>query len=275
LPEFIGKYIGTVMYADDLGIWAVGKNAAEVAKGLESAAGRVTDFTGGNGLHLNAGKTQLMFSGRAGNVDDVSVNVDGTTIRASSSFELLGVKFNRWLTTAQHDLDATNNARQRAYLVARLAHHLPRGHYLRTLASGLVLGKIAHAFPAVATPRLSPQEAQNSAYAATQVAVNDVARTITGTKRSDHVRLDVLLRNAGIPSLNHKLVKAVAMETWAAYHSTDGVDGARNPVGSLLFGYPTGRTSRATVAGIIPVPMPGSGTFTTNAARIWNASKDL
>jgi hypothetical protein len=85
----------------------------------------------------------------------------------------------------------------------------------------------------------------------------------------------VLLRSAGISSLNHKLVKAVTMETWAAYHSTDGVDGARNPVGSLLFGYPTGRTSRATVAGIIPLPMPGSGTFTTNAARIWNASTDL
>jgi hypothetical protein len=34
LPEFIGEYIGTVMYADDLGIWAVGKNAAGVAKRL-------------------------------------------------------------------------------------------------------------------------------------------------------------------------------------------------------------------------------------------------
>jgi hypothetical protein len=110
LPEFIGKYIGTVMYADDLGIWAVGKNAAEVAKRLESAAGRVTDLTGGNGLHLNAGKTQLMFSSTAGNVDDVSVNVDGTTIRASSSFELLRVKFNRRLTTALHNLDVTKNA---------------------------------------------------------------------------------------------------------------------------------------------------------------------
>jgi hypothetical protein len=91
----------------------------------------------------------------------------------------------------------TKNARQRASLVARLAHNLLRGRYLRTLALGLVLGKIAHAFPAVATPRLSPQEAQNSAYAATQVAVNNVARTITGTKSSDNVWLDVLLRNVG------------------------------------------------------------------------------
>jgi hypothetical protein len=174
-----------------------------------------------------------------------SVNVDGTTIRASSSFELLGVKFNRRLTTALHDLDVTVNARQRASLMARLAHHLPRGRYLRTLASGLVLGKIAHAFPAVATPRLSPQEAQNSAYAATQVAVNDVARTITGTKRSDHVRLDVLLRNAGITSLNHKLVKAVAMEMWAVYHSTDGVDGARNRSGHCYLATPrAGRRGR-------------------------------
>jgi hypothetical protein len=35
----------------------------EVAEKLEMSAGRVVTLTGGNDLHLNADKTQLMFSG--------------------------------------------------------------------------------------------------------------------------------------------------------------------------------------------------------------------
>jgi hypothetical protein len=131
------------------------------------------------------------------------------------------VKYDRRLTTAPHDEDVARSVRQQASLGARLAHHLPRGKYLWTLASGLVLGKIAHTLPAVAAPRLLPLEAQNTAYARAQVAVNDVARTITGNKRSDHVRVDVLLQRAGILSVNQNLVKVVAMEAWTAYASDD------------------------------------------------------
>jgi hypothetical protein len=116
--------------------------------------------------------------------------------------------------------------RQQASLVARLAHHLP-------LASGLVLGKIAHTLPAVAAPRLLPSNEQNAAYARAQVTVNNVAWTITVSKRSDHIWVDLLHQRAGIPSVNQKLVKAVAMEAWLAFTSVDGGDGARNAVGCL------------------------------------------
>jgi hypothetical protein len=154
----------------------------------------VVAFAGGNGLHLNASKTQLMFSHGAGNTEDVGINVSGSLIKVAAEFELLGVKYDRGLTTAPHDAYIARNVRQRASLVARLAFHLPRGKYLRTLASRLVLGKIGHALPAVAAPRLLPTDLHNAVYARAQVAVNNVARTITGTKRSDHVRVDVLLQ---------------------------------------------------------------------------------
>jgi hypothetical protein len=269
IPEFIGgPENSSLMYADDLGVWAVGKDVQEVVERLKMSAGRVVVFAGGNGLHLNASKTKLMFSHGAGNTEDVGVNVSGSLIKAAAEFEILGVKYNHRLTTAPHDADFARNVRKRASLVARLAHHLPRGKYLRTLASRLVLGKIAHPLPAVAAPRLLPTDSHNTAYARAQAAVNNVARTITGTKRSDHVRVDVLLQRAGIPS-----VKAVAMEAWSAYTSDDGGDGARNAVGAKLFGFTLAQASLATAAGIIPV-LAGN-TFVMHAARVWNACPDL
>jgi hypothetical protein len=85
--------------------------------------------------------------------------------------------------------------------------------------------------------------------------------------------VDILLQRAGIPSVNHKLVKAVAMEAWLAYTSDDGGDGARNAMGAKLFGFTSAMASRATVAGIIPVQ--AGNTFVTHAARVWNTCPDL
>jgi hypothetical protein len=48
-------------------------------------------YAKGNGLVLNAAKTQLMFSAAAGKVEDVVVMVDGAEILPGNTFELLGI----------------------------------------------------------------------------------------------------------------------------------------------------------------------------------------
>jgi hypothetical protein len=85
----------------------------------------------------------------------LSVVVDGKEIQAGESLELLGVKFDRRFTTAPHVEHLVKATKQRAALISRLAHHLPRGAYLRQLAKGLVFGKINHALAVLVTPRLS------------------------------------------------------------------------------------------------------------------------
>jgi hypothetical protein len=47
-----------------------------------------------------------------------------------------------------------------------------------------------------------------------QVAFNDVARSITGARRRDQVRIEDLLAQAGLESANRMVVKAIAAETW-------------------------------------------------------------
>jgi hypothetical protein len=267
-----------VTYADDSNVWAVSDTLEELKNKLENLAARFSAWAKGNGLAMNAGKTQLLVSSNGGrDLSSFSVNVDGKLIKASDTFELLGVKYDRRLTTAPHDAMVAKASRQRASMIARLGRHLPRGRYLRQLASGLVLGKISHALPAVAVPRLTAADgAANESYRAAQVALNDVARTITGTSRRAHVPIADLLEAAKIPSINNLVTASVAVEAWKAYRSCDGENGTRNPIGSHVFdGTRESKTTRATTSGKVQIPLRGHKTMVTAAALIWNESEAL
>ncbi|QQP39947.1 Hypothetical protein FKW44_013826, partial [Caligus rogercresseyi] len=66
----------------------------------------------------------------------------------------------------------------------------------------------------VTTPRFDDKNKDpDAAHRAVQVAINDVASSIAGCKRRDHIRIKDLLRSAKIPSLNEITVMAVAVET--------------------------------------------------------------
>jgi hypothetical protein len=72
-----------VFYADDPGIWVIGNSVAEVAAGLEKKAMLFASYVKGNGLVMNAGKTQLLFS-KGVAVADVSVVVDVSKVIPSA-----------------------------------------------------------------------------------------------------------------------------------------------------------------------------------------------
>jgi hypothetical protein len=162
-------------------------------------------------------------------------------------------------------------------MIARLTQHLPPGEYLRQLASGLVVGKLSHAMAAVTTIRLTASDSISHCAKATQVALNDVARSIVGCKRSDRVKFEELLELARIPSFNRMVATATAMEVWKSFHSTDGESGRRNLVGELLFSrkIASSRLLRAATAGEIHVPLQGHTTLVGQAAVIWNRVPEL
>lgn len=274
-------------YADDTFIWATGDTPESVKALLDKRAEAFSSFCTGNGLVMNAGKTQLMVGGniKAKDVASFTVIIDNVVVRPGKEMELLGVKFNNKFSTTPHDEHIVKATRKRAAFISRLAHHLPRGEYLRQLARGLVIGKVGYAIAAVAAPRLAGGEAAPSAaYKAIQVAINDVARSVTGLKRTDHVRIPDLLHRAHLPSVNELVISAVAMESWKAFHSSDGGNGERNPVGQSIF--PAAplvdktksnsvRSTRSKAAGIVPVPLRGANSFVVHAASLWNESPAL
>jgi hypothetical protein len=111
-----------------------------------------------------------------------------------------------------------------------------------------------------------------------QVAFNDVARSITGARRRDHVRIEDLLAQAGLESANRMVVKAITAETWGCFYSDDGRNGARNHVGRRLFTdkrMGTAKTTRLAKTGLVEVPLRGADSFVTHAAHVWNGSATL
>jgi hypothetical protein len=99
---------------------------------------------------------------------------------------------------------------------------------------------------------------------------------LRATPPYNRVAIPDLLKRAGLPSVNGMVVNAVCMETWNCRHSSNGRNGAKNFVGSLIFD--TGeavKTTRAASDGMALVPLRGKETFVSNGAQTWNASEAL
>jgi hypothetical protein len=74
------------------------------------------------------------------------------------------------------------------------------------------MGKLAHCCPVVARPRLPGSTGLiPEALASVQVAINDVARSVVGHRREDHIPILDLLEAAKFLSLNQQVVRATAM----------------------------------------------------------------
>jgi hypothetical protein len=152
---------------------------------------------------------------------------------------------------------------------------MPQGKFLRQLAMGLFGGKVSHALAAVAAPRLRVEDKENNKLKSVQTAQNNVACTVTGHKRSDHVTVADLLTMAHMQSLNCMVITAVALEMWSAFHSSDGIDGARNPLGVAIFGNDNTRETWASRAGHTHIALRGENTLALHGGRIWNKSPAL
>jgi hypothetical protein len=72
------------------------------------------------------------------------------------------------------------------------------------------------------------------------------------------------------------VVKAVSMVAWMCKSSSDGKDGVRNYVSSILFDNNktnTGKKMRSAKTGEISNPLRGGGdTFVAHAANVWDKS---
>lgn len=104
-------------------------------------------------------------------------------------------------------MNLADGARQRANLITRWAQQIPRGAYLRQLASGLVMGMVGFSIKVVVTPRFGSGDAAPSGLGGcVQVTINDVARSIIGRRMDGHTQVSDLLNHGGLPSYNQLTV---------------------------------------------------------------------
>jgi hypothetical protein len=66
MAEAVDVLNHAVFYADDSSIWVIGDSVAEIVTRLTKKATLFASYMKGNGLVMNAGKTQLLFSNGRG-----------------------------------------------------------------------------------------------------------------------------------------------------------------------------------------------------------------
>jgi hypothetical protein len=200
---------GDSAYADNTAVGVISEDIEEAQRELQRLADAMAKLTQDNGFALNGAKTQVMIGGakaKARDIAIISIHVNGAEVKPSNRFELLGVTFNQRFTVRPYLNTLSREARFRAGRVLRLAQHLPWGQLLRQLGSKLLMGKLVHCLPVVVQPRLPgstrsiPEE-----LASIQVAINNMARSVVGHRREDHIPIEDLLKAAKFMSLNQQV----------------------------------------------------------------------
>eukprot|EP00095_Tigriopus_kingsejongensis_P012762 snap_masked-scaffold30_size591359-processed-gene-4.18 protein:Tk12762 transcript:snap_masked-scaffold30_size591359-processed-gene-4.18-mRNA-1 annotation:"AGAP011128-PA" len=74
--------------------------------------------------------------------------------------------------------------------------------------------KLGHAMAAVIRPRLGEDSPMFTHVKAMQVALNDVAQTISGSRRVDDIRIQDLMSVAKLTAINHRATVATTMRCW-------------------------------------------------------------
>ena len=256
LPDSVVKGVdsarGVVQYADDSTGYAASKTWDRTEEALSKMATKLEHYSYENGLHLNSSKTQKLNLGQAQTPTSDTLNVLGVTIDKQ-------VNFNTHNETVLRDI------KKRLGVVRRLSVQLPRGKLLTEIGRALIVGKLQSCAFVTHNMRLpSSENGQAPNKGPAQVVINDLARLVTGARRTDHIRATDLIDRSGLSTLNEIVVNQSAVAAWQAVNG-----GALQDVLEDFDSRTRGSSSnlkKATSQRCIPAQ---------NMARAWNSSEAL
>ena len=250
-----------VGYADDT------SNCSSLIAGLNSDSEVIVSLSKELGQVLNPSKTQCIIYGDVQDSVD-PITVDGVHIPPSDNISILGFTLDRKLQPQVYLKELTDGILYRKHVVGRLSAHLPP-HVLKMFARATVLGKLRIYLHLSLKVRLSENDPRTEWGKRLQVVLNDVARVINKKRRSDHVRVEELLKKASLQAVNVIVCSNSAMLAWRASKPT-------SPLHDLFLDMvPNGRT-RSKAAGKLEVPPPNTKNLALwNMAMTWNAIPDL
>ncbi len=242
--------VGFSSYADDALCWVAGKDSLLLGKALEQLSTVIVSYMNKNYLALNEQKTQVLWSPCKG----FPIKVGASLVPPAPKLEVLGVTYDKQLSPNPHLNSLITSTKGMAAVARRLALHLPVP-LLKSVMGALVQGKVGYAC-LVLHPRFKHSDATNTLMSQLQVGVNDVARAIIGCRRSQRLKVEDLLQEAGLTSVNRMTIYAIAMECWRALNLRVP-NGPLNPLGAILspnlVNVVVPRT-RAATSGCLPPP---------------------
>ena len=274
MPDYVtqgvtGKVKAHMMcYADDSALYASSKCIDLLLLELVRMSDRMLAYCNKVSLVINSDKTQMLVSGFKNK--EFSIKVGNSKVHPSKELNLLGVTYDSNFSTVTYLRQLASDAKTRASIISRLSYSVPP-HLLKTFTNGLLVGKIMVAAPAVIPFRINCEDkGANVLTEKINCAIKSVARTITHVRLTDKIRSDIVLKKAGLKSLNEMVATAAATMIWKSKMIMD-------PLAKLLFPEQTTNIcTRSESSNKAKLLVPGSSTLAANLlARAWNESPIL
>ena len=138
-------------------------------------------------------------------------------IEEKTEEKLLGVWIRNDLKWSSHIEKLTTELNYVLSVLRRLRSHLNFKN-LKSIAEGLHMSRIRYALPVFAAEylRICPSDSTSENLQRLQKSQNDMLRTLTGQKQSDHARVSDMLMRTGMLSVNQLIAYGMLMDVWKA-----------------------------------------------------------
>lgn len=255
-------------YADDYTAWVGGDGLSTLKRNLELSSERLVELSTSLKLSLNPQKTQLLWVGGNNTLGDLpSISIGGILVKPSTTIEVLGLELDKKLSPAPFISTLRTSLARGLGMLRRLRVSMPP-HLLASFAQGLFFSKLRIYAGVIFGVRLHDADHHPKGSDQIRVLINDVARLVTGLKRTDHVRVRDLLDRANLPSLNAIIVESSGMLAW---HMTK----ESHPMHNIYTDSRLETSTRASSNGLVKVTDCAESIGVRNAQLVWNACPGL
>ena len=261
---------GVFMYADDTSTDASSKIVQEVVDKLERDAKGIMEFMASNGLVANPQKTVFIFLGNK-QEEPVSVKIGGTQIQQSTTAKLLGIEIDeeqKWKPQVNKLITALD---RRLFYMRRVAGKISNKG-LKKVADSIWTSKMRYGLQLYQEVRTRPEQLKSTKIMMLQKAQNRMLRTLTGTWKTDHVKITELLEKTNTLSVNQTAAQIKIGEMWKAANQDNypvKMEKTTQKEGERITRHNHGIKFKEVIRSAL-----GKNSFVADATKLWNNAPD-
>jgi hypothetical protein len=262
-------------YADDTSTSCNGKTDEEVIKKLEEDAENVLKFMASNGLVANPTKTVfMMLNSKNPSQTPRKVRIGNSEVEESADSKLLGMVIGndqKWKGHIFGKGGLLSALNQRLFSIKRLSNHLSRPKLIK-IAESIWMSKLRYGLQLFSEVQVCEEQHKTMEMRQMQVAQNKLLRVLTGKTNLDCIRIQDMLKEVNMMSVNQTAAQVKLTEMWKAVHDIN------YPLTvQLKSKQDNGMTTRSCTRG--EVVEIGSSTktiksFIGSATRLWNMASE-
>ena len=260
-------------FADDTTTFNKGKCKLDILKRLEEEADVVLDYMASNGLVANKLKTEFMvLNEKNKNETPLSqIRVGDTLVDRTKTAKLLGMMIEESQDWNEHFKQLKSALNRRLFVIRRIKRQIPTDK-LMTIVHSLWVSKIRYGLQLCTKVYTNADTTRSGPMKSLQLTQNRMLRAINGSRTSDLISTEALLKKFGLLSVNQLAAQIKLIEVWKSIN-LEGypltLDPYTNPDRMVTIELRPQTTRTFDDSSKLKI---SSQSFCIDAARLWNVA---